>query len=103
MDNSTMFEYTIFCCPCSDCGKEYRSRFNLRRHFEKYHLGKKFNLCKTCNKSFASRQILREHLYRHSGAKPYRCAFCRKRFRQYSHLSVHKKSHTAMVIRISTD
>lgn len=93
MENFNVYEHTIYCCPCFDCDKEYKSRFNLKRHFEKHHLGKKFNVCSICKKSFASGQILREHLYRHSGIKPYRCSFCRKRFRQYSHLSVHRKIH----------
>lgn len=83
----------LYCCPQSDCFKEYKCRFSLRRHFEMTHLGKTFFACHICKKSLASNQILREHLYKHSGIKPYRCSICRIRFRQYSHLSVHKLKH----------
>lgn len=83
----------LYCCPQEDCFKEYKCRFSLRRHFEMTHLGKKLFACHICKKSLASNQILREHLYKHSGIKPYRCSICRIRFRQYSHLSVHKIKH----------
>ncbi|OMJ71315.1 hypothetical protein SteCoe_30516 [Stentor coeruleus] len=83
----------IFCCPSSDCGREYKCKFNLKRHFESSHLGLKHFICEMCNKSFASKQILKEHMHRHLGIKPYKCPVCQHFFRQYSQLCLHRRKH----------
>ncbi|OMJ93000.1 hypothetical protein SteCoe_4079 [Stentor coeruleus] len=84
----------LYCCPFPGCSKEYKVKFNLRRHVQMIHIKMTFHRCRVCAKSFSSRQVLKEHFYRHSKVKPYYCAKCGKRFRQYSHLSSHRKSHS---------
>lgn len=84
---------TFYCCPVEDCTKQYKSRFNLRRHVEFNHLGRKPFKCSTCERSFVSKQNLIEHQFIHSGVKPYKCSTCGLNFRQMSLLTLHKRSH----------
>lgn len=93
MAGSEIFTFIKYCCPMNDCGKEYQSKFNLKKHFKVSHLKGKCFECLTCNKSFVSKQNLQEHSYIHSGLKPFRCSFCGKKFRQTSQLSLHKRKH----------
>lgn len=93
MQRQVEFKLKLYCCPSVECLKEYKSKFNLRKHFQMCHLGKTFHECRICKKHFASQQILREHIYRHSGAKPYKCHLCGNKYRQYSHLSLHRRQH----------
>lgn len=83
----------LYCCPDSQCDKEYQSKFNLKRHVLYNHLGRKPFICQICNKDFVSKQNLLEHNFIHTGAKPYKCSLCGLRFRQVSLLSLHKRSH----------
>jgi KRAB domain-containing zinc finger protein len=86
---------TLFCCPLEGCGKEYKSKFNLKRHVEFNHLGKKPFVCPTCSRLFVSKQNLTEHQFIHSGIKPYKCNNCGQKFRQISQLSLHKRTHNS--------
>lgn len=93
MVNFKELSITLFCCPVEGCNKEYKSRFNLKRHVECNHLGRKPFTCEVCNRSFVSKLILTEHQFIHSGEKPYTCSVCREKFRHMSLLSLHKRSH----------
>ena len=85
----------MFQCYYSECGKTYKTRFNLRRHINSTHLKIKGFTCPECNKPFVSKQNLKEHHYIHTGEKPFPCdePGCSKRFRQVSQLSIHKRIH----------
>jgi uncharacterized Zn-finger protein len=85
----------MFQCYYSECGKTYKTRFNLRRHINSSHLKIKGFKCPECNKPFVSKQNLKEHHYIHTGEKPFPCdePGCSKRFRQVSQLSIHKRIH----------
>ena len=83
----------LYCCPVIDCSKEYKNKFNLKKHVKTIHFGKKPFSCLICNKKFVSKQNLREHRFIHSGIKPYKCTYCGKKFRQASHLSLHRRIH----------
>lgn len=95
MENIQFAKFTFFCCPFETCNKSYHSKFNLRRHVEYNHLGKKPFICQVCNRNFVSKQNLIEHKFIHSGAKPYKCSICGKKFRQISLLSLHKRTHNS--------
>lgn len=82
-----------YCCPHQDCSKKYKSKFNLRKHVESSHLGKKFFICSDCGKSFASNHTLKEHTNKHKNIKPYKCTECGENFRHYSYLSLHRRAH----------
>ena len=84
---------TLYCCPMPFCNKEYKNKFNLKRHMEIIHFHiKPFN-CLECQQEFVSKQNLREHSFIHSGLKPYKCSYCGSKFRQISQLSLHRRVH----------
>ena len=97
----------MFQCYYSECGKTYKTRFNLRRHINSSHLKIKGFTCPECNKPFVSKQNLKEHHFIHTGEKPFPCdePGCLKRFRQVSQLSIHKRIHYRHRIgsKMSTD
>ena len=85
----------MFQCYYSDCISSYKTRFNLRRHINSFHLKIKNFVCHECNKLFVSKQNLKEHHFIHTGEKPFICNYseCSKCFRQASQLTIHKKIH----------
>lgn len=87
--------YLLFCCPYQSCNKEYKSKFNLRRHVQYNHLGNKPFACTVCERNFVSKQNLAEHEFIHKGLKPYKCTECGLKFRYYSQISVHRRIHEA--------
>lgn len=88
-----LFIERLFCCPVEDCDREYKSKFNLKKHIQTWHLNAISFNCKVCNKKFVSKQNLREHNFIHLNKKPFKCTFCGKKFRQSSQLCLHKRSH----------
>lgn len=66
----------IPCHPCSFCNRNYRALYNLRRHVQSAHLGKKSWECNICNISFSRLDVLKRHLQLHSDEKNYKCALC---------------------------
>lgn len=82
---------SVVCCICY---KAYSTNYNLKRHYMSKHQQFKYK-CSQCKKELSSKHCLKEHLFTHSLETPYKCPFkgCKERFRQLSHLSVHKKVH----------
>ncbi|XP_062844747.1 zinc finger protein 420-like, partial [Trichomycterus rosablanca] len=78
---------------CSQCGKSFSTRRNLKIH-QRIHTGKKPYQCSQCGKSFRFRRNLEVHQRIHTGEKPYQCSQCGKHFNQESHLKEHQRIHT---------
>jgi KRAB domain-containing zinc finger protein len=53
-----------FVCEWQDCGKEFKSLLNLRRHF-KTHTGERRYACVVCDRRFAFPFTLRRHIRTH--------------------------------------
>lgn len=87
------FKVMLYCCMYEDCGKEYLSKQNLKRHINISHLLKKQSKCPLCGKTFLNSINLKEHYLIHSNSKPYRCSICNLRFRHKSKLGSHKRLH----------
>ena len=50
--------------PCTECGKFFKSRANMQRHFEDMHQAGEFP-CKGCGKVFSSKNKMGSHYSRH--------------------------------------
>lgn len=89
------FKLVLFCCIFNECGKSFRTKFNLKRHIETTHIKLKKFKCDVCSKLYSSKQNLIEHRYLHTGERPFHCEVCLENFRQASQLSLHKRTHKA--------
>ncbi|XP_033182101.1 gastrula zinc finger protein XlCGF8.2DB-like [Anabas testudineus] len=78
---------------CSDCGKTFGHRTNLRRHI-KCHTGERPFSCSLCQKTFHRREHLVAHMRCHSGEKPFSCSVCDTRFSHGWSLDKHMRVHT---------
>lgn len=93
MEGQEELKVIFYCCSVQSCNKEYKNKFNLKRHMEIIHFRTKPYKCVICSQEFVSKQNLREHSFIHSGLKPYKCSYCGSKFRQISQLSLHRRSH----------
>ena len=84
-----------FNCYYDFCGKEFNTKYNLKRHINSVHLKIKDFQCSICEKSLVSKIAYKEHLYNHDKIKPIRCPYlgCTETFSRSSLLCEHKKTH----------
>ncbi|XP_067469047.1 zinc finger protein OZF-like isoform X1 [Thunnus thynnus] len=78
---------------CSFCSKSFNRREHLIAHM-RCHSGEKPFICSVCNTSFSHGWSLDKHMRVHTGEKPFCCSLCSKRFRQRSDLVAHFRIHT---------
>lgn len=83
--------FKLFCCMYPGCGKEYGTKFNLKRHVVVYHRKEKEVECQVCGKSFRVLQNYIEHSYIHTNEKPYKCQLCGKKFRHKASYFAHSR------------
>ena len=81
---------------CSYCGKRYLLKSNYEDHLNK-HTGAKPYTCKLCNRRFGFRSMLMKHnIYIHSTDRPYSCSQCHKAFKFQRLLDNHMTTHTML-------
>lgn len=96
---------------CTSCDKRFRDHYDMNRHTmrvhergEMYNSGKEEDSgdpstsemqedknCSLCGKYFARRVDMERHLKSHSEDRPYKCAFCEKKFKNSYVLKRHQK------------
>ncbi|XP_055043945.2 uncharacterized protein [Misgurnus anguillicaudatus] len=66
---------------------------SIRTHGDAFSVDKRF-VCTYCSKRFRCFSQLEVHQRSHTGEKPYRCTLCGKRYTQKGHLYTHQRTHT---------
>ncbi|XP_078031914.1 uncharacterized protein LOC117263686 [Epinephelus lanceolatus] len=67
-------------CSCSECGKTFNNKTNLKVHML-IHMGEKPFSCIICSKRFSTKPKLIRHMRRHPEDKPFSCPVCQRRYR----------------------
>ncbi|XP_033872143.3 zinc finger protein 665-like [Acipenser ruthenus] len=78
--------------PCDLCGKAFRQRWELERHFM-LHTGTRPHSCHECPKSFSTKSALARHGLTHRNERPFPCGRCGKAFGSARYLKAHLETH----------
>jgi uncharacterized Zn-finger protein len=79
---------------CTTCTKTFATAKSLQNHME-CHVQKPkkhFYPCPVCKEDFPTPQRLEGHMIRHTGGRPYMCAFCGASFIMLKQLVHHRES-----------
>jgi len=79
--------------PCTNCEKSFRQASNLKTHVTVVHDDNGNLMCQLCSKVFRHSKNFKRHMLIHEGVKPYSCDRCGKEFRQAVHLKTHMITH----------
>jgi Zinc finger, C2H2 type/C2H2-type zinc finger len=79
---------------CDACGRRFRAKGGLRRHWLRRHLDGATHRCRVCALPFATYSSMRWHVsVAHEPAK-FACAFCAHTFKRAEMRAVHERRHT---------
>jgi len=86
--------------PCEFCDRSYGTDRRLTRHVREVHAPQELKMqnqviCQFCGLNF-SKTSLKEHLRIHTGALPYSCRFCSRKFRKKWTVKTHERQHTGL-------
>ncbi|XP_037933198.1 zinc finger protein 729 [Teleopsis dalmanni] len=76
---------------CHLCERVCSNKISLRQHIKYVHKLDKKHKCHICRKSFKLQKELEEHSVTHTGAQPYSCSYCPKKFSAKPNMYVHIK------------
>merc|ERR1712157_31254 len=76
---------------CSDCGKQYKYKCNLKSH-ARIHTDEAY-ICEFCSKRFGRKSNYEEHRRVHTGENPFVCPYCQKSNKNRHGLKDHLKVH----------
>ncbi|KAJ8400147.1 hypothetical protein AAFF_G00398410 [Aldrovandia affinis] len=83
---------------CSDCGKHFRERYNMRRHQEAHARVAKQHNCTECGKTFSRPEHLKRHQFLHTGDPSFTCQVCDQHFRDPGRLRSHQRLHPELLM-----
>lgn len=79
---------------CFECDKLFNKACYLTQHNKSFHSGAKPFKCVRCGKRFPNDASYEEHYSKHAGDKPFKCELCPKQFNHKTDLRRHMCLHT---------
>lgn len=91
----------LHACRWLNCTERFEAFDSLTIHLSKVHVGSgkseyicQWVSCERNGKIFTQRQKIMRHIQTHTGAKPYQCLTCQKRFSEANIMTQHIRTHT---------